>query len=87
MGRSKVNLYSPSQSARQEERISSALKLLELEGMRTIYEKAVDRIYKQDENATFYDIFECLLEKELLSEKNIVSKGGFSKRDFHGGRH
>lgn len=63
MGKSKVNLYSIPQSTQQGERISSALKLLELEGIRSSFDKLASRMFK--EHATFYDFLESLLEKEL----------------------
>lgn len=63
MGKSKVNLYSIPKSTKQGERISSALKLLELEGMRISFDKLASKMFKP--HVTFYDFLESLLEKEL----------------------
>lgn len=63
MGKSKVNLYSIANSSRQIERIGSALKLLDLDGMRSSFDQIAQEMIKR--NATYYDFLESLLEKEL----------------------
>lgn len=68
MGKSKVNLYRFSNSNSQVERISSALKLLKLEGMRTSFEKIAEQMTK--ENATHLDFFESVLEKEFFYQED-----------------
>lgn len=63
MGKSKVNLYTIPNYTKQGERISSALKLLDLIGMRSSFDKIADQMLKRQ--ATFYDFLEGLLEIEL----------------------
>lgn len=70
MAKSKVSIYTVGSNLKQEERIDHALKLLELEGMRsTFHTLAQKNITSAKQNP--YDFLESLLEKELfLKEEN-----------------
>lgn len=63
MGKSKINLYIIPKLTSQEERIKNALGLLDLEGMRSSFDRLANGMLKK--HATFYDFLESLVEKEL----------------------
>lgn len=63
MGKSKVNIYKLPGSVKQDERIYNALKLLELDGMCSSFDKLTDEAARS--SGTYYDFLESLVDCEL----------------------